>query len=138
MFRIFRQPGSTYQRQAGSTTTRPPRFRPRLEPLEERCVPATFNVAAGDVAGLYAALNTANANGQEDTVNLAPGTPYTLTAPGNFVDTGLTLLADGGKLLTINGNGATIARAAAYGTPAFRLIEVTSGSAITLSGLTLS
>ena len=77
------------------------RVAPRLEALEERCVPVVFNVPAGNIAALYAALNTANANGVEDTVNLAPGATYTLTTPGNAPDpepTGLTLLADGGKL----------------------------------------
>jgi hypothetical protein len=43
---------------------------------------AVFNVASGDVAGLIAAINAANANGEENTINLTPGT-YTLTAIDN-------------------------------------------------------
>src|SRR5262249_39359026 len=88
--------------------------RPTLEALEDRAVPAIFNVAAGDVPGLIAALDKANKNGQVDIINLAPGAPYTLTAPGPSPlagARGLTMLADGGNLLTLNGNGATIARA---------------------------
>jgi hypothetical protein len=113
--------------------------RPRLEVLEDRCVPTIFNVAAGDVPGLIAALDTANTNGEPDTINLAPGATYTLTAPGSSpLDgaRGLTVLDDGGNLLTLNGNGATIARAA--GSPDFGILAVRSGAVVTLSGLTLT
>lgn len=41
---------------------------------------AVFNVAAGDTVGLIAAIETANANGEADTIDLAAGT-YTLSAP---------------------------------------------------------
>src|SRR5262245_52255316 len=113
------------------------RLRPVVESLEDRLAPATFNIAAGDVAGLYAALNTAYGNGEDDTVNLAAGATYTLTTPSDGLN-GLNLLADGGWRLTIKGNGATIARAAAVGTPEFRIIRIESGNAVTLSGLKLS
>jgi hypothetical protein len=44
---------------------------------------ATFNIANGDVAGLIAAIQTANANcAAATTINLAPGGTYTLTAVG--------------------------------------------------------
>jgi hypothetical protein len=33
---------------------------------------ATFNIADGDVAALKAAIASANANGQDDTIDLAP------------------------------------------------------------------
>ena len=39
---------------------------------------AVFNISSGDVTGLIAAINAANANGEENTINLEPGT-YTLT-----------------------------------------------------------
>lgn len=39
---------------------------------------ATFNIPDGDVAGLIVAINTANANGEADTINLASGGTYTL------------------------------------------------------------
>jgi hypothetical protein len=41
---------------------------------------AVFNVASGDVAGLIAAIDSANATAEPDTINLAAGT-YTLTTP---------------------------------------------------------
>src|SRR5688572_20355865 len=43
---------------------------------------AVFNISSGDVTGLIAAINAANANGEENTINLAPGT-YTLTSIDN-------------------------------------------------------
>jgi hypothetical protein len=46
---------------------------------------AVFQCPAGDVACLIAAINTANGNGEEDTIELAAGT-YTLTAVDNETD----------------------------------------------------
>jgi hypothetical protein len=43
---------------------------------------AVFPVPSGDVAALSAAINTANGNGEEDTITLEAGT-YTLTAVDN-------------------------------------------------------
>ena len=63
-------------------------------------VAATFNVAAGDVAGLAAAINTANGNGEANTINLAAGT-YSLTS-GAYdglglpeIDSDLTMIGAG-------------------------------------------
>lgn len=41
---------------------------------------ADFTVPAGNVAALIAAINTANGNGVADTIHLAAGSTYTLTA----------------------------------------------------------
>ncbi|HTU17397.1 MAG TPA: hypothetical protein VMG10_04985, partial [Gemmataceae bacterium] len=46
----------------------------QLEELEDRMVPAVFNVGAGDVATLIADIRTANSNGQSNTINLTAGT----------------------------------------------------------------
>lgn len=51
--------------------------------------------------------------------------------------TGLPVIAAHNHL-TIRGNGATITRSAAPGTPAFRLFDVASGAALTLENLTLA
>jgi hypothetical protein len=60
-----------------------PRVRLCLEVLEDRTAPAVFNVGAGDVAGLIAAINTANSNGDpSNTINLTKST-YDLTAINN-------------------------------------------------------
>lgn len=91
---------------------------------------ATFTIACGDIAGLTAAINAANANGAPDTIDLAPGCTYTLTAVDNTTGgpNGLPVVTlDGGDAansLTIDGNGATIERSAAASTPDFRFFHV--------------
>src|SRR5579884_2194516 len=94
----------------------PPRasIRPMLETLESRLTPATFTVGAGDVAGLIADINTANSNGQSNTINLSAGT-YDLTTVNNFWygPNGLPAINSN---LTIHGNGALIQRDTASGT----------------------
>ncbi len=109
---------------------------------------AVFNVST--VAELIAAIDAANATGEEDTINLAPGT-YTLTTfapgtdtfqfPGGFFygKTGLPYIT---TPIIINGNGATIAGQSNPANP-FRLILVdgnTTGNTgkLTLNNLTLT
>ena len=103
---------------------------------------ATFNIADGDVASLVSALKTAKSNNDDDVINLAPKGTYTLTTVDNSESgegpNGLPAIAsDGGHSLTINGNGATIARSSAQGTPAFRFLHI-SGATVNISGVTLS
>src|SRR5262249_55726051 len=65
---------------------------------------------------------------------------YTLTAVDNNVagNTGLpAIAADGGNTLTINGNGSTIQRSSAGGTPNFRIFLLTGGKLI-LDSLTIA
>src|SRR5438105_13230321 len=67
---------------------------------------ATFPIADGDVAGLKSAITSANANGQDDTIELAMNGTYVLTVRDNALN-GLPAVApDGGHRLTINGHGA--------------------------------
>src|SRR5262249_15721460 len=70
--------------------------------------------------------------------------PYVLTAVDNATDgpTGLPVISGGGKKgaadnLTIVGNGDTIERSTASGTPVFRLFDVALGAALTLNNLRL-
>src|SRR5262245_31985424 len=69
------------------------RFRPQVETLEDRTVPATFNIYDGDVVGLVTALTTASMNREDDTINLASGGHYLLTKliPGPGVGLGAGL-----------------------------------------------
>lgn len=88
---------------------------------------ADFHVADGDVPGLIAAIDAANANPGADTIYLAPDGVYTLTAvhnTGTFGSNGLPPITQG---LTIVGNGATIERHGSRSTPGFRVIEVRNG-----------
>lgn len=89
---------------------------------------ATYDVGNGDVAGLIAAINAANAGPAPNTINLASGGTYTLTD-------GLPALQGS---MTINGNGATIQRSGAIGTPEFRIFVVNTVGTVTLSHLTVS
>jgi hypothetical protein len=106
-----------------------------VEPLEDRTVPSTFTAAS--VSDLIAYINAANAAGGSNTITLAAGKTFTLTAVDNTTDgaTGLPVVA-ANNYLTIVGYGDTIERKTSS-TPAFRLIDVAAGAALTLENLTL-
>jgi hypothetical protein len=109
----------------------------RLEQLEGRLTPANFT--AGSVAELIADIHAASEAGGSNTITLtAPTTaPYVLTAVNNSTNgaNGLPVITKGN--LTIVGNGDTIERSTASGTPDFRLMDVASGGSLTLENLTL-
>jgi hypothetical protein len=113
-------------------------MRPRLEQLEDRTPPSNF--LAATVSELIADINAANAAGGTNTITLtAPTTsPYVLTAVNNTTEgpTGLPVIAKK-DTLTITGNGDTIERSTASGTPAFRVFEVGSGASLTMENLTV-
>jgi hypothetical protein len=97
---------------------------------------AVFQCPAGDVACLIAAINTANGNGEEDTITLAAGT-YTLTAVDNDTDepNGLPSI---NSTVTIQGTGpetTVIERDASA--PRFRILHVAAAGSLTLEGLTI-
>jgi hypothetical protein len=108
-----------------------------VEQLEDRTVPANFTVSS--VSDLIADVNAANLTPEADTITLAPGKTFTLTAVNNTYDgaTGLPFIAAAGGSLTIVGNGDVIQRSTAKGTPAFRLLDVGAGASLTVENLTL-
>ena len=95
---------------------------------------ATITVAAGDSAGLVAAITTANSNGEPDIIELAAGSTYTLTsvADTQFGANGLPSIT---SEITINGNGAIIERDTSA--PAFRIVHVANTGTLTLNNVTL-
>jgi hypothetical protein len=100
---------------------------------------ATFNIADGDVAALIDAINMSNANGADDTIELATNGTYTLTTIDNG-DNGLpVILSDGapGHTLVIHGNGATLQRDTAGGTPQFRIFQIGPDADVTIDGLVI-
>jgi hypothetical protein len=103
---------------------------------------AEFTVDDGDVAGLKTAINAANSNGEANTIRLAANGTYTLTAVDNTETTGNGIAFNGLPMLTteisIVGNGATIQRSDAEGTPAFRILQVSDDGNLTLEGTTIS
>jgi len=97
---------------------------------------ADFACGAGDVACLIDAINTANANGEANTITVAAGT-YTLTAVDN--DTGgPNGLPSITSELTLRGAGPdrTILERAANA-PAFRLLQIAAQGNLRLKGLTV-
>ncbi len=79
-------PSRTVRRTGRARTSRPRwRFvRPYLEVLENRTVPAVFNVGAGGVTILIADINAANQAGVSNTLT-GPATPErSVCAPGSL------------------------------------------------------
>jgi hypothetical protein len=111
-------------------------MRLRVKQLEDRTVPTAFTAAT--VAHLIADINAANAAGGSNIIRLVAGKTFTLTAVDNTTDgpTGLPVIA-ANDTLTIVGNGDTIQRSTASGTPAFRLFDVASGGSLTLKDMTV-
>jgi hypothetical protein len=109
-----------------------------LERLEDRTALSNFNAAT--VSDLITDINAANKAGGTNTITLtAPTTsPYVLTAVDNTMDgaNGLPVIANH-DTLTIVGNGDTIERSTASGTPDFRLLDVAKGGSLTLENVTL-
>ncbi|HVM51548.1 MAG TPA: hypothetical protein VMU04_26180 [Candidatus Acidoferrum sp.] len=99
---------------------------------------AAGNWNVNNVPALIGAINAANRAGGVNTITLAPGMTFTLTAVNNTTDgpNGLPVIMAKNKL-TIRGNGAAIARSTAPGTPAFRLFNVAAGASLTLTQLSL-
>src|SRR5262249_50707974 len=118
---------------------RPAFHRPLLEALEDRTLPSNYTAAS--VSDLIKDIKHSNAAGGMNTITLvAPTTsPYVLTGVDNSTDgaTGLPVIAANDSL-TIAGNGDTIERSTASGTPAFRLFDVASGAVLVLQNLTLA
>ena len=91
--------------------------------------------AAAPIACTTTALISAVAAG--GSITLAPACVYTLTAANNSTDGGTGLPVITGTV-TIAGNGATIMRSTAGGTPTFRIFDVASSGNLTLGSLTVS
>ncbi|MFN8562296.1 MAG: hypothetical protein U0703_11905 [Anaerolineae bacterium] len=90
------------------------------------CPTFPYTVPAANTTALITAVTCANNNATNDTINLNNST-YTLTTADNATDggNGLPVIVDAATAgtLTINGNGATIARSSAGGTAEFRILK---------------
>jgi hypothetical protein len=74
---------------------------------------------------------------EDDTIELATNSTYTLTVINNDTN-GLPVIgSDGGHKLVIHGNGATLQRSTAGGTPAFRIFQIGTGADVTIDRLTI-
>jgi hypothetical protein len=112
--------------------THAPTARPRLEPLEDRCVPTTVTNtgdAVGDPNSLRGAIAATAAGG---TVNFAPGLSGTITltaaAGGQIALTkSVTITGPGAGVITVSGNNASRI-----------FFSNTAGLNLSISGLTLT
>jgi hypothetical protein len=110
----------------------------RMERLEGRTLFASY--AAANVTELIAAIRAANASTAADTIALAAGATFTLTAMDNTTGdgaTGLPVIVANSGGLTVIGNSATIERSGATGMPEFRLFSIAEKGSLTLLDLTL-
>jgi hypothetical protein len=115
------------------------RFRPRLEALEDRWLPSTFNAATA--SDLIADINAANLQGGANTIVLTATSPYVLTAVDNTTDghTVLPVITAGDSLTILRSNGSVNP---GYGDTIDagkngRLFDVASGASLTLENVTL-
>jgi predicted outer membrane repeat protein len=102
-----------------------------------RGAPSSVTSVPCTTTDLINALSTVVISGGAQTLDLTASCTYTLTVVnnGSGVDTnGLPLITNSLKL-TLNGHGATIVRNNAA--PRFRLFQINSNAAVTLSNLTL-
>jgi hypothetical protein len=109
-----------------------------LQPLEGRKLFASY--AAATVTELVVAMRQANSSAVADTIALATGATFMLNAVDNTPAAGangLPMITAAGGGLTILGNGGTVERTTALGTPAFRLFCVDAGASLTLRDLTV-
>jgi hypothetical protein len=120
---------SRKSRSDGRNRSRRPSFRPRFECLEGRRLLTTLTVlnnldsGAGSLRAEIAAAHSG------DTINFAPslvGQAITLTKGELLINKNLNIAGPGAGQLTVSGNHAS------------RVFEVTAGTQVTLSGLTIS
>jgi hypothetical protein len=107
----------------------PPRFRPRLEVLEDRTVPTTLTVTNNLDSGPGSLRDDIAHAKNGDTINFAPsldGQTITLTSGELIVNKSVTIQGPGADQLTISGDNLS------------RVFEVTPHVTVELSGLTIT
>src|SRR4051794_6067260 len=99
-----------------------------IDTLEKRTLLSAYTAATE--SQLIAAITAANGSAGADTITLDAGAKISLTA-------GLPDIAANSGGLSIVGNGDTVERSSAAGTPGFRLFTIAAGTSLTLKNLTL-
>jgi hypothetical protein len=130
-FSWLRNRTSTRSTRCDGFQTRPtaPRFRPRLEALEDRWLPSTLTVLNNLDSGPGSLRADIAAAQSGDTIVFAPslnGQTITLTSGYLAISKNLTIQGPGASLLTISGNHLS------------QVFHVTGAQPVVLSGLTIS
>jgi predicted outer membrane repeat protein len=120
--------GTSRRRRPQPRPARPRSFRPRLEALEDRCVPSTLNVTSNvDTSALGTlrwAVGVADASSTPDTIDILTTQPIVLTQGQLLLSASMTIEATAG-MATISGGGLS------------RVFEVTAAH-VTLNDLTIT
>jgi hypothetical protein len=104
-------------------------FVPRLEVLEDRCLPSTFtvtNLLDAGAGSLRAAVSAANANPGADVINFATTGAIALTSGELDVTDSLDIEGPGANQLTVSGNNAS------------RVFDISGGVTVTIAGMTMA
>lgn len=124
------RPARTPNRRGGHASEGRPRpgpFRPRLDYLEDRCLPSNFtvlNLLDSGPNSLRAAVAAANANPGADTIDFATTGTITLTSGELDVTDSLTINGPGASALTVSGNHVSRVFGLA-GNPAVSIADLT-------------
>ncbi len=95
-----------------------------------------FFIGNGDSAALIAAIIAANADPAPATIHLASNGSYVLTSVQHGASaTGTPQMT---SEITINGNGSTVMRSFATGTPDFRIFIASASGEVTINDLTIT
>ena len=94
----------------------------------------TFDIGPNDTSSLINAIDQANANGEQDTINLSPNSIYELATANNnsYSKTGLPLIV---SEITINGNDSQLLRDSLEN---FRVLSVISPGSLTINNLIIT
>lgn len=107
-----------------------------LETLEDRFVPSTItvtNLADSGVGTLRAAIERANLDTVQDTIDFAPSVAGTISLSSALPDLSTSMI--------LHGPGASVlsvARSNNPGTPGFRVFTVPAGADVEIAGLTIT
>jgi hypothetical protein len=130
--------GRFFRRRCGTDTTgrRKPGRAWALETIEDRVVPTTITVTnLGDsgVGTLRSAIDQANLDPAQDTIDFAPSVTGTISLSSALPDLSTNMILDGPGASVL-----TVARRGNAGTSKFRIFTVPEGAELTISGLTIS